>query len=433
MHKVNQFTRLMREKASVLATCLPKNALLDPQDILAISNHHAFVGVGLKTNMEGAKHLMTHIPSVSNSNAMRVSVVVDAFERSESHPTLSSILRFPKRGMAITLDPHKAKQASSARIVHEYTQNGSEKGFFLNKSNVDLMHYIRKDLRYRILSAPSSEKMHAMQSFPKFQSTNSVFMVAPTAFEFNESAAQDNKYMVAERHQNIRSQVLREYSELYRVLRVDGDVDVHLFTHETQHNCPDACFPNNWFSTHPDWESVDGSSTLCLYPMKVPNRRTERRQELIDYIRNLKPYDQVADYTTYENQATCQAFEGTGVLVIDRVNKIAYVALSERADKTLAEKWASDMGYELITFPSRDENNHPIYHTNVMMCIGTHVAIICADAIPDTEARDKVMKNLARTHTVVNISSDQVRHLAGNVLEVEMGDGSPALAMSSQA
>lgn len=271
------------------------------------------------------------------------------------------------------------------------------------------------------------------------QSTNEVLMVAPTAFGFNEQAAQDNSFMhkdeQAHKGSHLTYQVLKEFASLYHQLSEVAGVKVNLFQHDLSHGTPDACFPNNWFSTHPVGEAHGGvaQSTLVLYPMKCPNRAMERRPDIINVLRH-KGYARVVDMSPEERKHGGLHFEGTGVLVLDRVNGVAYVDISERADRGLAERWVDELGYrELVAFTSKDQRGHPVYHTNVMMAVGTDVAVVCADSVPDEKERQHLLSRLRRHHEVVEISQDQMDAMCGNCLELVDGRGLPVMAMSSQA
>jgi hypothetical protein len=291
-----------------------------------------------------------------------------------------------------------------------------------------------KALRTKIPnSVAAATKLRSMQS------TNSVLMVAPTAFGFNEQAAQDNSFMhQAEKPQqqsSLTKQVCAEFSELHRQLTDVAGVNVKLFQHHLRHGTPDAVFPNNWFSTHAAGEASGGveQKTLVLYPMKCPNRAAERRPEIIQFLRQ-QGYGRVIDMTGHEQQDQQAYFEGTGVLVLDRVNGVAYVALSERADEKLAEQWVDSLGYrDLVTFHSSDGRGKSVYHTNVMMAVGTDVAVVCADSVADAKERQHLLAKLSATHEVVQISSAQMDALCGNVLELQGGKGLPVMAMSTQA
>jgi hypothetical protein len=278
------------------------------------------------------------------------------------------------------------------------------------------------------------------------QSTNEVFMVAPTAFTFNEQAALDNHFMNKKTDGGgaggvkggVREQVLREYSALYRELTDAAGVNVHLWAHAEKHDTPDACFPNNWFSTHPAGEGAGGvkEDTLVLYPMKVPNRNKERRPEMVEYLHSLCRYSRVIDLTKEHSYGGKQCYlEGTGALVIDRVSGTAYMCVSERADRPMLEDWAKRLGYSrLVTFTSTDGAGRPVYHTNVMMAIGTSSAIVCAESVPDPGERKNLIFSLASSgHEVVEITREQMGKFCGNALELENDRGLPVWVMSSQA
>mmetsp|Transcript_1413 Transcript_1413/g.4899 ORF Transcript_1413/g.4899 Transcript_1413/m.4899 type:complete len:565 (+) Transcript_1413:75-1769(+) len=266
------------------------------------------------------------------------------------------------------------------------------------------------------------------------QSTNEVLMVVPAAFESNTDAAQDNYFMAAAKggldiaQSTVRHKVLQEYGGLLHELRDVAGVQVRLFAHDERHGTPDAIFPNNWFSTHQD-------GTFCLYPMKVPNRRKERRQDIVDYLLSTGRYNlPIVDLTEAETANHPQYLEGTGSIVIDHVNSIAYLAASERSNVALAQEWAQRLGMrELVYFDATDAKGHPIYHTNVVMAIGSSVAIVCTESVPDAKERQHLVSRLSETHEIVEISRDQMDHFCGNALEVQNGKGLPVLAMSTNA
>jgi len=297
------------------------------------------------------------------------------------------------------------------------------------------------------------------------QSSQEVLMVAPSAFAFNDEAAQDNKFMhhrEGDHSAGATRTVLREYAGLIGAVRDRARVRVHLFEHAAKHGTPDACFPNNWFSTHPHEEvpGPDGGGTLVLYPLKCENRRRERREEIVSYLKSLQRYTRTVDLTEFEERG--MYFEGTGSLVLDRARRVAYVALSERSHPEVAERWAAETGYELVTFRAMAAGA-PIYHTNVMMAIGTSVAVVCAESVEDPAERGALMERLGRHHEVVEITPAQMGALVspsshrgppalpalrlaelppralcrgpqcGNVLEVRGMWGEPLMAMSTQS
>lgn len=185
--------------------------------------------------------------------------------------------------------------------------------------------------------------------------------------------------------------------------------------------CPDDIFCNNWVSTH-------AGGKMILYPMLAENRRTERRPELMDMLR--QSYEILLDLSAHEQEG--RFLESTGSLAMDRINGRIYCALSARTDRGLAEKAARALGYEIVFFDTRNHAGKPVYHTDVMMFIGTGYAGICADCIVP-EQRKQVIDTLAKTHDVILLSMDQMRHFCGNALEVRGHQDAKMLVMSAQA
>lgn len=328
--------------------------------------------------------------------------------------------------------------------------------YTLGRHDIDFVEYLH-ELGIRIVPVETTTELLRMGplTVPIQQSTNHLLMVAPTAFEPNLYAAHDNYFMrdpdsvlsepnrldsVADaetpgtenKMSSIRRQVLDEFAQLYYQIVQRIGARVHLFTHDKYHDAPDSVFPNNWFSTHTDLEV--GECTLVLYPMKSPNRRRERRPEFLSRLHSFRRYTHVYDLTREEISKTPRYLEGTGSLVLDRIHRIAYMAISERSDPKLARTWARVMGYELIPFHATDAHGRPIYHTNVMMCIGSRVVVFCAESVEDLHERETILDRLRSTaHEVVTISREQMRHFCGNVLEIESRYGRPVMAMSTGA
>ncbi|KAG7668098.1 hypothetical protein Ndes2526B_g03388 [Nannochloris sp. 'desiccata'] len=375
-----------------------------------------------------------------------IAIVRDAFAaHDESHRTLAEALH--------PLGPHKVAVSSDITHVHErlvvdhYELNPADDHYHLTNIGTDLLRFLRgHGMHVRQVSdvgaaaaalAAHDTEAAAAAGIPTRQSTNEVLMVAPTAFVFNQEAAQDNSFMNTNTGEalsgGVTHQVLKEFSSLYDVLTEVAGVKVNLFQHSLDHGTPDACFPNNWFSTHPANEAGGGcgASTLVYYPMKCPNRQRERRED-IQAVLNKMGYDRIVDMTGEERKN--KYFEGTGVLVIDRVGGTAYVALSERAHPDLAAEWVDTLGYkEAVTFASSDSIGSAVYHTNVMMAIGTSVAVACLESIAHDKERKHFVSKLSKTHEIVDISRDQMASLCGNVLELEDGRGLPVMAMSTRA
>lgn len=377
-------------------------------------------------------HVVDKLPG--HVRADTVCVVREAFRSFNAPPRpVHEIVRGLQVGAAAVsnalLAPHKKV------VVDVFDLDDVTGDYRMSEASVDLFRFLKGEgVRVKIAQGAAST---VTPPFPEEawkvtgrQSTNEVFMVAPTAFTFNEQAALDNHFMnrVGEKGANIgasvREKVLREFADLYRVLTEDAGVRVHLWAHSDAHDTPDACFPNNWFSTHPAGEAAGGvkSNTVVFYPMKVPNRNKERRPEMIEYLHSLGRYDRVVDMTHEHVYGGKTCFlEGTGALVIDRIHGVAYMCVSERADRPMLEDWARRVGYtKLVTFTSTDAVARPVYHTNVMMAIGTSSAIVCAESVPDVAERKHLLHALAQSgHEVVEVTREQMGHLCGNALELE--------------
>ncbi|KAL6077553.1 Amidinotransferase [Balamuthia mandrillaris] len=263
------------------------------------------------------------------------------------------------------------------------------------------------------------------------QNTNTILMVAPVGFQTNEETLQDNYFMhrTATSSVQIEKQALLEFSGFHKKLVLAG-VNVVLYSSERFHRTPDAVFPNNWFSTHSAQE-MGGQSTLILYPMKTVSRRAERRQNIISELQDV--YDRQLTFTQWENSDFPHFLESTGVLVKDRVRKIAYAALSQRCYRQIAEKWAQSVGYQLCLFKAVDAHGRPIYHTNVMMSVGSSVAVVCLDSIPNLEERKKLMDTLEQSHEIIAITQEQTNQFCGNILEVSGRDENRIMVMSTRA
>ncbi len=261
------------------------------------------------------------------------------------------------------------------------------------------------------------------------QSSSTVLMVRPAHFHSNPQTAASNKF---QRQQagaaNGDGQVLAvaEFEGLCAALR-DAGINVIVFDDTPEPEKPDAIFPNNWVTTH-------GDGTVVLYPMMAENRRTERRLDIIESLSRDHGFQigEVVDLSHYEAEE--RFLEGTGSLVLDRVNRMAYACISPRTHLDLLGEFGQRLNYDIVAFDALDADGAAIYHTNVVMCIGGSYAVICAETIPDMTQRDAVLKRLGDTgHEVVEISRDQMLEFAGNMLEMETAAGEPILAMSRRA
>jgi len=190
---------------------------------------------------------------------------------------------------------------------------------------------------------------------------------------------------------------------------------------------PDSIFPNNWVSFH-------GDGRVVLYPMEAPNRRTERRADIIDRLANEHGFQITDVLDLSEHEAAEHYLEGTGSMVLDRSNRIAYACLSSRTQLDPLGDFAQRMDYDVVSFDAVDRDGVPIYHTNVLMNVGEAVAVICDEAIARDDQREAVLARLRETgHSIVHLNYDQLDAFAGNMLELRNSDGDRVLAMSTQA
>ncbi|MEM7679515.1 MAG: arginine deiminase-related protein [Pseudomonadota bacterium] len=254
------------------------------------------------------------------------------------------------------------------------------------------------------------------------QSTRHIMMVEPAAFFSNPETRETNVYQAREGEQpdNPDDVFIHAVSEfkLFRDLLVrNGVIVTTALGHE---GSPDMIFPN-WSSTH-------ANGRMVLYPMMSENRRAERAPEIIEILK--RSYPDVLDLTDYENKGLF--LEARGSVVCDRVNRVGYVALSPRTSKEMAEIWAKEMDYELEVFETESHTGKPVYHTDLVMHIGSTYAAICADCITP-EHRERVLNRLKSTHDVVELTMAQLQSFCGNALEVEGKDGDKMLAMSTAA
>ena len=219
---------------------------------------------------------------------------------------------------------------------------------------------------------------------------------------------------------------LSEFDALATALREAG-VDVVSVDDTSRPHTPDSIFPNNWVSFHADGRVV-------LYPMEALNRRTERRADIVEMLDTKLGFQvtEILDLSEHENSG--HFLEGTGSMVLDRHNRIAYACLSSRAQLDPLGDFAQRLDYDVVAFDAADRNGVPIYHTNVMMNVGERIAVICDEAITRDEQRDAVTGRLAATgHEIVRLDFDQLEAFAGNMLEMRNKDGERVVAMSTRA
>ena len=252
--------------------------------------------------------------------------------------------------------------------------------------------------------------------------SDTLLMVRPARFGFNDETSGSNIFQKTHLpDKNPHEKAIKEFDSLVKKLREQKIYVIVLQDRNEQ--APDSLFPNNWISFHDD--------RLILYPMLAENRRKERKREWIQLLKQATGTKSITDLSQSENEGAF--LEGTGSLVLDRKNKIAYANLSARTDKTLLVRWCSAMGYELISFRASTRDGKEIYHTNVIMSIGDKVAVICTDVIYDKEEQEKVKGKLSASHSLVEITEDQVNHFCGNLLLVKNREGKKFWVMSEQA
>ena len=267
-----------------------------------------------------------------------------------------------------------------------------------------------------------------MSNASESQLASMVMMIRPAGFESNPLTAESNAFMAETSMPPAEQQAeaLREFDGLVQVLR-DAGINVVVIDDTREPHTPDAIFPNNWISTHADGRVV-------LYPMEAENRRTERRWDVIDILVNQhgRQVVEVVDLSAHE--AAGHYLEGTGSMVLDRVNRVAYACVSSRTHLDALGDFAQRMDYDVVVFDAVDDDGVPIYHTNVLMNIGERFAVICDVAIPRAEQREAVLARLHETgHEIIHLSYAQLHAFAGNMLELLNCDGDRVVAMSEQA
>ena len=263
------------------------------------------------------------------------------------------------------------------------------------------------------------------------QTTSSILMIRPVAFRMNEQTAVNNYYQKVLDNllpATVNAKAQQEFDAFVKKLQAAG-VDVTVVDDTLIPDTPDSIFPNNWISFHQNGDVV-------LYPMFAENRRSERREDILDILEEKGFHiENIVDYTSAEEDGFF--LEGTGSLLLDRANGIAYCALSPRADEELFIEFCEDFDMAPVIFNAYQTIHHErklIYHTNVMMCLGSTFAVICADCIDDKQERKFVLEQLKKSgKEVILISEDQVNNFAGNMLELVGANQQKLLVMSAAA
>lgn len=261
------------------------------------------------------------------------------------------------------------------------------------------------------------------------QNTNAIIMVRPACFGWNAETAESNHFQQISimESSEIHLNALLEFDLACDFLRQKG-LKVTVLQDCLENKTPDSIFPNNWFSTHAD-------GTLIGYPMLAHNRRRERIANFdLVLLKEGFRVSEWLDLTAAENQG--KFLEGTGSLILDRVNKRVYAARSPRTHEQLVENWAKKMGFVPIVFSafdSRGEKPTAIYHTNVLLSIGEHLAIFCGEAVPENERNQVVQSLIESGKSVLFISLEQMDQFAGNALELKNHQGKKIWVMSTTA
>ncbi|MBP6372850.1 MAG: amidinotransferase [Flavobacterium sp.] len=263
------------------------------------------------------------------------------------------------------------------------------------------------------------------------QTTSSILVIRPVAFRMNEQTAVNNYYQKVLDNllpATVNAKAQQEFDAFVEKLQAAG-IDVTVVDDTLNPDTPDSIFPNNWISFHQNGDVV-------LYPMFAENRRSERREDILDILEEKGFHiENIVDYTSAENDGFF--LEGTGSLLLDRANGIAYCALSPRADEELFIEFCEDFDMAPVIFSAYQTINLErklIYHTNVMMCLGSTFAVICADCIDDKQERKFVLEQLKKSgKEVILISEDQVNNFAGNMLELVGANQQKLLVMSAAA
>tara|TARA_R110002012_G_scaffold56591_6_gene145217 strand:- start:959 stop:1891 length:933 start_codon:yes stop_codon:yes gene_type:complete len=262
------------------------------------------------------------------------------------------------------------------------------------------------------------------------QVTNTVLMVRPVAFRMNEQTAINNYFQedLALKNEEINKKAQQEFDQFVSKLKSVG-VNVLVLDDDKELDTPDSIFPNNWVSTHEN-------GNVALYPMYAENRRRERREEFFNVLEDSGfQINNIVDYTEAEEESIF--LEGTGSIILDRVNEKAYCALSARADEDLFIEFCEDFEYLPVIFNAYqtvEGKRLPIYHTNVMMCVAEEFCVICLDSIDDKKERKFVINQLKESGMeIIAISEKQMHQFAGNMLQVVNDKGVNILVMSKSA
>ncbi|MBB6459489.1 citrulline utilization hydrolase CtlX [Flammeovirga kamogawensis] len=258
-------------------------------------------------------------------------------------------------------------------------------------------------------------------------SSKHILMVRPASFGYNKETALDNEFqdsLIQNTNSEDVDNALNEFDSYVSVLR-EHNIDITVVDDTPLPAKPDSQFPNNWFSTH-------SNGAVYLYPLKPVNRRPEKRADIIELLQMCFHVSSVSDLSSYEEKD--EFLEGTGSIIFDRVNKVAYACLSKRTNVSLFKAHVKELGYTPILFDAVDENEMPIYHTNVMLSIATDFVVICGDTIKDEKQKEVLWSSFKENgKKIIDVSFEQLRKFTCNILEVTSLDNQKYITMSTKA
>lgn len=257
------------------------------------------------------------------------------------------------------------------------------------------------------------------------QAPAAVIMIRPHHFLPNQETAKDNAFQKNGGGLNLSEMAKSAFTETTNVANklTSFGIKTHIFEDEGTKS-PDSVFPNNWFSTHP-------GGHIAIYPMYPENRRLERRHDVIEMLKRNYRVQDVIDYSGLEPDGLF--LEGTGAMVLDHIDRVAYAVRSNRTNPVALERFCTHFNYEPMVFDAVDDNRNPVYHTNVLMCIATDFVMICLDMIPDSTRRLEIEERFTRSgRQIIALSIKQIKNFAGNALELQSNKGL-VLALSNVA
>ncbi|MFT5756834.1 MAG: hypothetical protein ACI9LM_001559 [Alteromonadaceae bacterium] len=261
-----------------------------------------------------------------------------------------------------------------------------------------------------------------MSLFP--QAPSAVVMIRPHYFRPNEQTKQDNSFQANAPFdkQKIKTLAYKQVSQAAEILKAEG-ITVHIFEDESKET-PDSVFPNNWFSTHT-------GGHIAIYPMFAKNRRKERRNDIIELLKNQYRVQDVIDYSGLEYDGIF--LEGTGAMVLDHIERVAYAARSKRTDSHVLERFCSHFNFEPMIFDAQDLAGNTVYHTNVLMCIGSDFVLAGFDMMPDIKRRTEIIHRFENAgKRIIHLTEAQVSAFCGNAIELQ-GTSERLLALSITA